>query len=299
MKYPFLILILSSTFATALLAQTTISYQGKLESSGQPFDGTVEMIFELHELETGDSEIATHGPVTVEVSDGLFQADLAFGSGAFDGDPRYLEIIIDGMSLAERQPIRPSPMTLFASDGDGGGGNGGESIWDQVGDDAVYEQGNVGIGTTNPQEALDVAGGLRVMSDVHGTSNIVTDGELHVNADASSNLSYIRFRDSSDQDGPRVYHRESDDQIHFAGIDRTRIFDDFQVSGNIVGNLRMNDRLIVNANQSTEGAWICFREDDCTGPRMFHTIETDRINVSVFTQFDGGFFTLFDGCCPA
>ncbi len=126
MRQQFLTVILTVAFATALFAQTTITYQGKLESGGQPFNGTAEMTFELHEAETGDTEIAVHGPVNVEVSEGLFQEDLSFGAGAFDGDSRYLQIIIDGAPLAERHPIRPSPMAFYALEGDGGGGN---EVW--------------------------------------------------------------------------------------------------------------------------------------------------------------------------
>ncbi len=123
MKFQWL-LLLTAVFCLPAMGDT-ITYQGKLESGDESFDGSVEMIFELHESETGDSEIATHGPVTVEVSDGLFQEELAFGTGAFDGDPRYLQIIIDGTPLPERHPIRPSPMALYALYGDGEGGHRG------------------------------------------------------------------------------------------------------------------------------------------------------------------------------
>ena len=156
MRTHFLILMLTSTLATASLAETTITYQGKLESSGEPFNDTVEMIFELHETDSGDTEIATHGPVSVEVSEGLFQEDLAFGAGVFDGDSRYLQIIIDGTPLTERHLIRPSPMALFAFDAEEG--SGGE-FWRLNGNSGT-EPGTHFIGTTD-----DVAFEIHVNAD--------------------------------------------------------------------------------------------------------------------------------------
>lgn len=157
MRQQLLAVILTSAFATAPFAQTSITYQGKLESGGEPFNGTAEMTFELHEADTGDTEIATHGPVNVEVSEGLFQEDLSFGPGAFDGDPRYLQIIIDGTPLAERHPIRPSPMALVAIDGDSGSG---DAVWELTGSDIHYDDGHVGIGTASPGAPLQVTGSV-------------------------------------------------------------------------------------------------------------------------------------------
>jgi len=176
-RQQFLTVILTGTFATALFAQTTITYQGKLESGGEPFNGTAEMIFELHEADTGDTEIDTHGPVNVEVSEGLFQEDLSFGAGAFDGDPRYLQIIIDGTPLAERHPIRPSPMALYAFDGDG---ESGEAVWELTGSDIHYDDGHVGIGTASPGAPLQVAGSVisgAPDNTVTGENSFVSGGD--------------------------------------------------------------------------------------------------------------------------
>lgn len=158
------------------VAADTITYQGKLESGGDPFNGTAEMTFELHETDSGDTEIATHGPVNVEVSEGLFQEDLSFGAGAFDGDPRYLQIIIDGTPLAERHPIRPSPMALYAFDGDG---EGGEAVWELNGSDIHYDDGHVGIGTASPGAPLQVDGSVITGSDensAEGENSFVSGG---------------------------------------------------------------------------------------------------------------------------
>ncbi len=163
-------------------AAEIVTYQGKLESSGEPHTGTVEMIFELHESETGDTEVASHGPVQVEVTDGLFQEDLEFGSGVFDGSSRYLQIIVEESPLDDRHPIRPSPMALYAFDGDGdGGGDSGDSHWTLTGNDIHYDDGYVGIGNDQPDTPLHVHGSIISGSDdnvASGLHSFVSGGSV-------------------------------------------------------------------------------------------------------------------------
>ncbi|QQS58752.1 hypothetical protein IPN35_04060 [Candidatus Peregrinibacteria bacterium] len=56
----------------------------------------------------------------------------------------------------------------------GGGGTGG--FWTQVGSAIHYIIGNVGIGTSSPQEALDIVGNIRL------TGNILPNGDLCIGA---------------------------------------------------------------------------------------------------------------------
>jgi hypothetical protein len=49
---------------------------------------------------------------------------------------------------------------VWAVPAGGGGGGGGSSYWQPVGNNIYYNGGNVGIGTTNPDFKLTVAGGI-------------------------------------------------------------------------------------------------------------------------------------------
>ncbi len=58
---------------------------------------------------------------------------------------------------------------VLTADGDGNavwapGGAGGTSLWSQSGSDIYYDAGNVGMGTSSPQETLDVVGNMRASS---------------------------------------------------------------------------------------------------------------------------------------
>lgn len=99
---------------TGPLMAGPISYQGQLQDASGSFDGQVELVFELHETETDGTALATDGPHAVEVVDGLFQVELDFGGGAFDGGERWLEVIVDGQALDPRQPITAAPMAVHA-----------------------------------------------------------------------------------------------------------------------------------------------------------------------------------------
>ncbi len=101
--------------AFALAAQAgPITYQGQLQDATGPADTQVDIVFELYEEDEGGSPLASDSHAGVEVSDGLFQVELDFGSGVFDGGERWLQVIVDGQELDPRQPITPAPTALHA-----------------------------------------------------------------------------------------------------------------------------------------------------------------------------------------
>ena len=108
-----IVLFFSMTLALAAQAGP-ITYQGQLEDSTGPVDTQVNMDFELYDQDEGGSPIASQTHNDVEVSDGLFQVELDFGSNAFDGGERWLAVIVDGQELEPRQPITPAPIAIHA-----------------------------------------------------------------------------------------------------------------------------------------------------------------------------------------
>ncbi|MCA1779880.1 MAG: hypothetical protein LC637_10990 [Xanthomonadaceae bacterium] len=105
----------------AFAQDTTITYQGQLRQTGQPFTGMADLEFRLFDAlsggsQVGDTQIRPDWPV----EDGLFQVELDFGLAAFTDQLRYLEVRVDGSPLNPRQAIRPSPMALFALGGNEG-----------------------------------------------------------------------------------------------------------------------------------------------------------------------------------
>ena len=115
---------LLASFVSDILAApvgTAITYQGRLNSAGQPANGNYNLKFTLYDAASGSGRIGS--PVTnapVIVTNGAFTASLDFGA-VFNGDARWLEIGVrtNGSSgsfstLATRQPLTPSPYALYA-----------------------------------------------------------------------------------------------------------------------------------------------------------------------------------------
>ena len=260
MRYLIAIVLL---LATALAsADTTFTYQGQLQNGGQPFTGTPGMLFRLHDSpvdgnQIGDTEFFSGVPV----EDGLFQVDLDFGEGAFDGSARYLEIEVAGDTLSPRQKITGSPWSLqslsvaagsVGSDQIAPGAVGSEELAENsitispgaglVGGGAVA-LGNataLGIapgGVGSAELANEAITGNKLGSNIDiSTSGTITandlnaDGELRVNANADDNLSYIRFRDSTASVGPRIFHRNSDNHLEFRGFSNVGVGGSFSAN---------------------------------------------------------------------
>ena len=107
---------------TAALAQgTAFTYQGQLQASGGPANGTYDLSFSLFNTNTGGGAIA--GPVTtngVAVINGLFTVLIDFGPNVFTDGTNWLEIGVETngaggfTTLAPRQQLTPVPFAILA-----------------------------------------------------------------------------------------------------------------------------------------------------------------------------------------
>ena len=101
---------------------TAFTYQGQLQNAGSPENGACDLQFTLFDAATGGSQIgSTLMQSGVAISNGLFTVTLDFGTGAFGGSARWLEIAVACPSgsgfttLAPRQELTPSPNAVFAA----------------------------------------------------------------------------------------------------------------------------------------------------------------------------------------
>lgn len=105
-----LILIAGSLPLSLAAQETSITYQGQLQDGGQPFTGSADLEFRLYDQEFDGNQVGTtQTRPGWPIEDGLFQVELDFGTGAFTGSARYLEVRVEGNILSPRQPIRPAP----------------------------------------------------------------------------------------------------------------------------------------------------------------------------------------------
>lgn len=107
---------------------TAFTYQGRLDNSGAPANGTYDLRFKLFTDPFGNNQmgstVLTNG---VPVASGLFTVTVDFGSGTFNGSNYWLEVDVrtngpgSYASLSPLQAITPVPYALFAENANGGG----------------------------------------------------------------------------------------------------------------------------------------------------------------------------------
>ena len=105
---------------------SSLTYQGRLTDGGQPAEGIYDFRFLLYDSAVGGSQIGyTITEEDVQVSEGLFTIVLDFGSSAYEGSSRYLEIgVRPGDStgsyavLSPRRSITPTAYASFAYNAD-------------------------------------------------------------------------------------------------------------------------------------------------------------------------------------
>jgi hypothetical protein len=120
-----LLLVFCSTVVQA--QSSSFTYQGKLTESSSPANGPYEMEFRLYDSVTDGAQQPQAAPVTVSftvangnivnVTAGIFSVPLDFGSDAFPGADRYLQISVrrsgdQSFTVLPRQPITGTPYAV-------------------------------------------------------------------------------------------------------------------------------------------------------------------------------------------
>lgn len=153
-----------SRLAHVSLAQpltTTWTYQGKLLNVNNPATGAFDIRYRLFESAAGGAQVGVDlFALNTTLTDGTFATQLNFGTTAFNGNRRWVEIAVKSTgggtytTLTPRQEVTASPYSLFAL-------NVAASAmpWNFSGANATYVgTGNVGAGTASPTAKLHIVG---------------------------------------------------------------------------------------------------------------------------------------------
>jgi hypothetical protein len=102
--------------APAAFAQSTaFTYQGKLDDNGQAATGLYEMTFALYAQPDAVAPLpGASATLTVPVTNGLFTVMIDFGSGPFDGSPRWMQTSVR-LSGSMSPPVALLPRTAVGS----------------------------------------------------------------------------------------------------------------------------------------------------------------------------------------
>ncbi len=158
-----------------------------------------DLTFTLYGAASGGSAVGTSNVVNdLALTNGLFAVTLDFGSAAFGGAPRWLEVAArPGNStgpyakLLPRHPMTPTPYAIFSGGASAAGLSGqltgnqiapasiglahlspAVGLWNRSGTNLSWDSGNVGIGVTTPATRLQVAGEITATA-----VNITSDQE--------------------------------------------------------------------------------------------------------------------------
>ena len=119
---PLLFCLLPFAFCPAASAQgTAFTYQGRLNASNAPANGSYDLQITAWDTVTNGSPVSATSTLTgVAVTSGLFTVTLDLG-GAFTGAARWLELAVrtngggSYTTLTPRQAVTPTPYAIFAA----------------------------------------------------------------------------------------------------------------------------------------------------------------------------------------
>jgi hypothetical protein len=156
-------LVAAARFTGGTPVDQTFTYQGQLRSSGQLVNGIADLKISLWDADVGGAQIGSANTFNaLQLADGRFACGLNFGSAAFDGSNRWIQLEFRNpagtgqyLTLSPRDKITATPYALYALNGTNG-------VWVyNTNQQSVTVTGKrVGIGTSNPTATLEVANEL-------------------------------------------------------------------------------------------------------------------------------------------
>jgi hypothetical protein len=158
-------MLVSTTGSVAAPGATPLgqafTYQGRLDRDGQPFSGLCNFQFKLWDDPSAGSQVgSTVSQPGLMINDGLFTTQLDFGAGAFNGEARWLEVLVlcgsdSGYTTLGRQALTAAPYALYALGAPWGGLTGVPAGFaDDVDDDTTYSAGE-GLELDGTEFAID------------------------------------------------------------------------------------------------------------------------------------------------
>ncbi|HAT72446.1 MAG TPA: hypothetical protein DCS63_06495 [Elusimicrobia bacterium] len=100
-------------------APLKINFQGRLAESGLAAEGSKTFVFKIYDTSSGGNLVWTSASQALTLTQGVFSAALSAGTPAalstavFSG-ARYVEMTVDGVTLAPRQEMMSAPYALVA-----------------------------------------------------------------------------------------------------------------------------------------------------------------------------------------
>jgi len=255
---------------------TAFTYQGGLLHDGVPVNDTCDFEFRLFYAVSGSSQVGDMVPVTTDVNNGLFTAQLDFGSAAFSGEARWLEISASctatgpSGTLSPRQELTAAPYALSLRPG--------AVIGDETSTVRLNREWEVPGGLTYKAGVYAEADGpanveYGVYGDanwgVYGYSEGASGHGVHGKADAVSGQAYGVAGLSDSPEGAGVYARgagEHDPDLILGGKsdsnDNGVIFSDMTYPGSDIF-IRSNDDVGIHLDRNDDeaGRFYVYRGD--------------------------------------
>lgn len=240
----------------------------------QGFSSGTAVYEETHTPTTNDNGLATImiGNGTV-VSGDITTIDWANG-------PYFIKTETDptggtNYSITGTSQLLSVPYALHAK-------SSGDKIWNTNANGIDYMNGNVGVGTNNPETKLHV----------DGTSYFEED--VNINPNGTTSLSYLRFNESSGASGSRMYHDDFDTTLNIRGFHVVDLnnFGGYDAHLNVDGDvtnegdvISSGADIVTDADDSESFSYYKFRSTAGSTPRIYHGQSGDFIAVSGITEF--------------
>lgn len=279
--------------ATHLQAQgTSFTYQGHLQLNGSPVSGSSDLSFSLFDAPSGGQKIGNSVIANdVSVTNGLFTVVLDFGSAAFNGSARWLQIEVRPgnssgafTSLSPRQAVTPTPYAIYAGavaasglsgkisgnqieNGAIGEGHLATTIgtWSRSGDDLIYPSGNILIGNASPPSSL----GYPIDWKGLFVNNPTSPGLGIVKGKGVARIHFIDTEANPDNQNFVIDHSNNQITLRWLASSLANRWDALTIDGNGlvgIGDTAPKERLSVGGNAIVSGSLSIGGNTTVSGP---------------------------------